>query len=327
MACWLGSTVDFANLAIFHYTRDGLQIMISDSRKGILDKNSNTRNRSTFFWFATVAAPLLWVILAFLPLLSLRSGWFTLSESGEYERFPLILEQLGTFGDMFGALNCLFSGAAFIGVAYTISLQQRQIAIPERQLKDSEWSASRQIYLSAYRDLANYHQYELQNAGSDFLLAARSKGRIRAFSELTTNLLRVEESSINGGGSSQPNAGYLHDHPARIRNLIYEFNVERQRLDHNRLQYPVWFHPVRTLLSSLVEEIAALTELVKENVAVQADLLEAGHAVNAACNPDGLYKPTENVEQFRKKNAETAFECAQRILQLIEPQSKKVSVE
>ena len=33
----------------------------------------------------------------------------------------------GTFGDMFGAINALFSGLAFVGVIYAILLQQTQI--------------------------------------------------------------------------------------------------------------------------------------------------------------------------------------------------------
>jgi hypothetical protein len=37
--------------------------------------------------------------------------------------------QRGTFGDMFGAVNALFSGLAFAGIIYTIALQQKEMKI------------------------------------------------------------------------------------------------------------------------------------------------------------------------------------------------------
>lgn len=40
----------------------------------------------------------------------------------------------GQFGDMFGALNVLFSGFAFAALFYTISLQQRQLKQQDEQL-------------------------------------------------------------------------------------------------------------------------------------------------------------------------------------------------
>jgi len=69
-----------------------------------------------FFWTALFSLPL---IALFWPT------FFTLKSPAELERFKSTLGQLGTYGDMFGALNCLFSGAAMIGVAYAVILQRR----------------------------------------------------------------------------------------------------------------------------------------------------------------------------------------------------------
>lgn len=44
-----------------------------------------------------------------------------------YFEFPLNATTAGTFGDSFGALNCLFSGLGFAAVLVTLWLQQRQI--------------------------------------------------------------------------------------------------------------------------------------------------------------------------------------------------------
>lgn len=41
----------------------------------------------------------------------------------------------GLFGDMFGAVNALFSGMAFVGVIYAISMQRHEIAIAKAEIR------------------------------------------------------------------------------------------------------------------------------------------------------------------------------------------------
>ncbi len=41
----------------------------------------------------------------------------------------------GQFGDMFGAVNALFSGLAFAGLIFTIFLQRRELALQREELK------------------------------------------------------------------------------------------------------------------------------------------------------------------------------------------------
>lgn len=41
----------------------------------------------------------------------------------------------GTFGDMFGAVNALFSGFAFLGVIYAILLQKTELSLQRQELK------------------------------------------------------------------------------------------------------------------------------------------------------------------------------------------------
>lgn len=42
--------------------------------------------------------------------------------------------QRGTFGDMFGAVNALFSGLAFAGIIYTITLQRQELSLQREEL-------------------------------------------------------------------------------------------------------------------------------------------------------------------------------------------------
>lgn len=43
-------------------------------------------------------------------------------------------EERGTFGDMFGAVNALFSGFAFLGVIYAILLQRTELSLQRTEL-------------------------------------------------------------------------------------------------------------------------------------------------------------------------------------------------
>lgn len=43
-------------------------------------------------------------------------------------------DERGTFGDMFGAVNALFSGFAFLGVIYAILLQRKELALQREEL-------------------------------------------------------------------------------------------------------------------------------------------------------------------------------------------------
>jgi hypothetical protein len=53
-------------------------------------------------------------------------------------RDPLYIDdwnKRGSFGDMFGSINALFSGAALAGIIYTIFLQRRELQLQRRELE------------------------------------------------------------------------------------------------------------------------------------------------------------------------------------------------
>ena len=43
----------------------------------------------------------------------------------------------GTFGDMFGAINALFSGWAFLGVVIAIILQRQELEMQRQEIRES----------------------------------------------------------------------------------------------------------------------------------------------------------------------------------------------
>ena len=47
------------------------------------------------------------------------------------------LENRGSFGDMFGAINALFSGLALFGIIVSIFIQQKELSLQKDELKDT----------------------------------------------------------------------------------------------------------------------------------------------------------------------------------------------
>jgi hypothetical protein len=70
---------------------------------------------SKIILFAAICVVLLWGFC-----------WFLLGDKPNDER--------GTFGDMFGAVNALFSGFAFLGVTYAILLQRTELSLQREEL-------------------------------------------------------------------------------------------------------------------------------------------------------------------------------------------------
>lgn len=99
------------------------------------------------------------------------------------------LPERGTFGDMFGAINALFSGCAFAGVIYALILQRHTLELQRTELakaaEDSELSrATHRALLSSLSDQATAMQqsYRLQAlvsalGAADALIAA-SESRV-----------------------------------------------------------------------------------------------------------------------------------------------------
>lgn len=48
------------------------------------------------------------------------------------------VDQRGTFGDKFGFINSLFSGLALAGIVYSIILQQRELSLQRKELKETK---------------------------------------------------------------------------------------------------------------------------------------------------------------------------------------------
>src|SRR4051794_29897341 len=79
-----------------------------------------------------------WIVLAMLPFVATWGPW---PRPGGGDRFNAMLARFGVFGDMFGAVNALFSALALWGVFYAVLLQRQEVAAAEEQLRLAKESA------------------------------------------------------------------------------------------------------------------------------------------------------------------------------------------
>jgi hypothetical protein len=95
---------------------------------------------STVFWGIIIGVILFWI--AWIIIIPARF-------IGTTTRF----DNAGQFGDMFGALNTLFTGFAFAGLVYTIILQREEIRRSREEAIDTKMLTERQLFEGTFFQL------------------------------------------------------------------------------------------------------------------------------------------------------------------------------
>lgn len=90
------------------------------------DPASQPNEESDLFWGISKEKIWLPIFLTLFVVVLWSFSAFTLNNDG--------YESRGTFGDMFGAINALFSGLAFAGIIYTILLQSKELKLQREDL-------------------------------------------------------------------------------------------------------------------------------------------------------------------------------------------------
>ncbi|MGK0175535.1 MAG: hypothetical protein ACI9AT_001922 [Ulvibacter sp.] len=124
----------------------------------------------------------------------------------------------GTFGDLFGAVNALFSGLAFAGLIYTIvlqkqdlKLQRNEIALNRAELKktakaqqNSEKALIEQVEqmkvaskLNALKTLIDYYNLQIANSNNtpEIILIAKEK-RKKTILEIDSMIDRIGDDDL-----------------------------------------------------------------------------------------------------------------------------------
>lgn len=113
----------------------------------------------------------------------IKIGWLSaLGVLGVWSLTFLLLfipgsDRQGQFGDMFGAVNALFSGLAFAGLIITLILQRKELALQRDELKDNRTEMERHTT-----------QFKEQNNNLE----------IQRFENLFYNMLNLQQKIVDG---------------------------------------------------------------------------------------------------------------------------------
>lgn len=97
----------------------------------------------------------------------------------------------GQFGDMFGAVNALFSGFAFLGIIFTIYLQRNELALQREELKLTREELSRAAEAQEKSEKA------LSNQAASLKITAKLNG-LSAILQHHNCLIEVSNSAKHG---------------------------------------------------------------------------------------------------------------------------------
>ncbi|WP_395750521.1 hypothetical protein [Prosthecobacter sp.] len=142
---------------------------------------------------------------------------------------PKIADKPGEFGDMFGMVNSLFSGAALIGLIYTIRLQMHEIYLQREELKLTR----NELKKSAEAQQGSAEALTLQVLIS--AITAQLSAHISRRETAYVNLKRVEENLKSGGLFDSP--GSLAHERKQINEGITYLTNQMEGLQKRLSQY------------------------------------------------------------------------------------------
>lgn len=149
----------------------------------------------------------------------------------------------GTFGDMFGASNALYSGLALGGIIYTIfeqrkelKKQEEQIIKQNKELKETKENLKIQQFESTYFGLLSLHQdivngLEIVEANKNPLL----KGRV-VFRRLY-EIQKQEDNSLTITVQNMDDLGHYFRIIYRIIKFVYKTDFDSDNTTNNMIRH------------------------------------------------------------------------------------------
>lgn len=136
-----------------------------------IDGSKNAKNNRSIVFAA---------IMGFIFVVGIMLwGYFSLKDQCPTDR--------GTFGDMFGGVNALFSGLAFLGIIITILLQSKELSLQRQELKDTRDELQRSASAQEKSEIALNRQAE----------NLKISAKLTALNTLVTYYADVEKQSSN----------------------------------------------------------------------------------------------------------------------------------
>ncbi len=206
------------------------------------------------------------VILLFtIAIIWFISGWFLYSR-----------QDRGTFGDMFGAVNALFSGLAFATLIYTIFLQKSELQLQRQELVLTRTELEGQkVQLSAQNDVLKVQNFEntffqllrLLNDIINSIDLSDNQGRVtRGRDCLTSFYRRLAQTYAN-----EKKVSVQQDELLLIQNVYDKFyEIHQTELGH---YFRTLYNIIKFVRYSNVQDKHNYTNLVRAQLSSQELLL------------------------------------------------------
>ncbi len=122
-----------------------------------------------------------------------------------------------SFGEMFGAINALFSGAAFAGVIFAILLQRRELMLQRRELKMAREELTRAAGAQERAEKALHEQAKVM------LLSSRLTAMSLLLEADKKEFELYQSQGMSAAGSAfESNRRRFQEHINELRNVVNE---------------------------------------------------------------------------------------------------------
>jgi Putative phage abortive infection protein len=184
----------------------------------------------------------------------------------------------GTFGDMFGAVNALFSGLAFAGLFFTIKLQQQQNLV-------QNFESTFFHLLGLFNDIINNMDYKKAKGRDcfiefDALVKHLLNSELRASSTSIIHEKIIDDAYIKFNKQTNTELGhyfrtlynivkYVHNSHINSKNKQFYINILRAQLSNQELL--LLFYNSLSMMGKqkfkpLIEEFALLKNMPKDDI-------------------------------------------------------------
>ncbi len=184
-----------------------------------MNKKENTEKET---WWGKHHVWILGIIFAIAIIATWGASWYYLCEYPKFKNWS----DRGTFGDMFGAVNALFSGLAFVGVIIAILLQRQELKYQRDELK---------LSIKEQRDTRK--EFEQQN---ETMLQQRFENTFFNMLELHKGIIRELKHECDEGQEAMLTLSNILESEKRLlsvesisNSIILSFQKFKERYGHS----------------------------------------------------------------------------------------------
>ena len=143
----------------------------------------------------------------------------------------------GTFGDMFGGVNALFSGLAFVGIVYTFLLQRRDLNNSKEDFKIHQFENNLNSLINSHLKIVEQLSYKANNSE---IIKGREVFKVVFESKKQMGKICFEE---------EDNLGHYFRNIYRILKIISRESFKGNELEIKKRRY-LYSNLLRSILSS-----------------------------------------------------------------------------